>query len=72
MPIMTKATSPNQQTDAEQLYEASDQAIAVCDGDALEAVKALLVTNEFLEIGEKVSRGYLRDVKHGRFNTYSG
>jgi hypothetical protein len=37
-------------------------------------VKALLVANEFLEreIEEKVSRGYLRGVKHGRFKTYSG
>jgi hypothetical protein len=37
-------------------------------------VKALLVANEFLEaeIKEKVSRGYLRGVRHGRRNTYSG
>jgi len=39
-----------------------------------EAVKALIVANEFLEreIEEKVSRGYLRGVKYGRFGTYSG
>jgi hypothetical protein len=43
-------------------------------GDAREAVKALLVADEFLEreIDEKVSRGYLRGVRHGRLNTYSG
>jgi hypothetical protein len=43
-------------------------------GDAREAVKALLVANEFLEreIEEKVSRGYMRGGKHGRFKTYSG
>jgi hypothetical protein len=37
-------------------------------------VKAPIVANEFLEreIEEKVSRGFLRGVKHGRFNTYSG
>jgi hypothetical protein len=56
------------------LDAAADQAIAACGGDAREAVKALLVANEFLEaeIEEKVSRGYLRGVKHGRFKTYSG
>jgi hypothetical protein len=52
----------------------ADQAIAACGGDAREAVKALLIANEFLEreIEEKVSHGYMRGVKHGRFKTYSG
>jgi hypothetical protein len=61
-------------SDAEQLDAAADQAIAGCGGDAREAVKALLVANEFLEreIDEKVSQGYLRGVKHGRFRTYTG
>lgn len=56
------------------LDAAADQAIAVCGGDAREAVKALLIANEFLEreMEERVSRGYIRGVKHGRFNTYSG
>jgi hypothetical protein len=69
-----ETTAPNPQSDAEQLEAAADQAIAACGGDAREAVKALLVANEFLEreIEEKVSRGYLRGVRHGRFNTYSG
>jgi hypothetical protein len=55
-------------------YARTDSAVTACGGDAREAVKALLVANEFLEreIDEKVSRGYLRGVKHGRFNTYSG
>lgn len=37
-------------------------------------VFALLIANEFLEreMEERVSRGYIRGVKHGRFNTYSG
>ena len=73
-------SSPKPQTPAPNLSDwatsevAADQAIAACGGDAREAVKALLVANEFLEreIEEKVSRGYLRGVKHGRFNTYSG
>ncbi len=62
------------QLDALALEAATDQAIAACGGDAREAVKALLIANEFLEreMEERVSRGYIRGVKHGRFNTYSG
>jgi hypothetical protein len=61
-------------SDADQLEAAADQAIAACGGDAREAVKALLVANEFLEreMESQVSHGYRRGVKHGRFNTYSG
>jgi hypothetical protein len=61
-------------SDAPNLDAAADQAIAACGGDAREAVKTLIVANEFLEreIEEKVSRGYQRGVRHGRFNTYSG
>jgi hypothetical protein len=67
-------TAPNPQSDADQLESATDQAIAACGGDAREAVKALIVANEFLEaeIEASVSRGYLRGVRHGRFKTYSG
>ena len=37
-------------------------------------IRALIVANEFLEreLQAKVSQGYLRGVRHGRFNTYSG
>jgi hypothetical protein len=43
----------------------ADQAIAACGGDAREAVKALLVANDFLEaqldeLRAKVSTGYAR------------
>jgi hypothetical protein len=71
---MSNETTSRPQPDVEQLDAATDQAIAACGGDAREAVKALLIANEFLEreIEEKVSRGYLRGVKHGRFSTYSG
>ncbi len=71
---MPEATAPNPQSDAEQLKAAADQAIAACGGDAREAVKALIVANEFLEreMEAQVSHGYRRGVKHGRFNTYSG
>ena len=71
---MPEATASDPQTDADRLETTADQAIAACGGDARDAVKASIVANEFLEreIEEKVSRGHLRGVKHGRFNTYSG
>jgi hypothetical protein len=67
---MPEATAPSPQSDAEKLDAATDQAIAACGGDAREAVKALLIANEFLEA--QISQGYMRGVRHGRFNTYSG
>lgn len=71
---MPKASGPNPQPTADELEAAADQAIAACGGDARDAVKALLIANEFLEreMGAQVSHGYLRGVKHGRFKTYSG
>ena len=44
---------------------AADQAIAACGGDAREAVKALIVANDFLEtqleeLRTKISKGYAR------------
>jgi hypothetical protein len=70
---MPEASAPNPQPTAGEL-EAADQAIAACGGDARDAVKALLIANEFLEneLATQVSRGYIRGVRHGRFNTYSG
>jgi hypothetical protein len=71
---MPEATAPNPQSDADQLDAAADQAIAACGGDAREAVKALLIANEFLEreMEAQISHGYMRGVRHGRFKTYSG
>jgi hypothetical protein len=48
-----------------------------CGGDARDAVKALLVANEFLEaqieeLQADVSKGYARGYYHGRFKTYTG
>jgi hypothetical protein len=57
-------------SEVERLEVAADQAIAACGGDAREAVKVLLVTTESLQ--SQVAEGYVRGVKHGRFNTYSG
>ncbi|SPP92745.1 conserved protein of unknown function [Bradyrhizobium vignae] len=49
-------------SDADRLELAADQAIAACGGDAREAVKALIVVNEFLErrLEELASPGYAR------------
>jgi hypothetical protein len=51
--------------DAKALQAATDQAIAACSGDAREAVKALIVANQFLEtdiekLRAAVSKGYAR------------
>lgn len=51
-----------------------DTAIAACGGDMRATIRALILANEFLEkeLETQVSRGFIRGVKHGRFNTYSG
>jgi hypothetical protein len=71
---MSEASAPHPQPDADRLDAAADQAIAACGGDAREAVKALLIANEYLEneLETQVSRGYMRGVRHGRFKRYSG
>jgi hypothetical protein len=70
---MPHTAAPHPQSDAEQLDAAADQAIAACGGDAREAVKALIVANEFLEsevneLMKAISHAYTR----GRFQTYTG
>jgi hypothetical protein len=59
---------------AERLERATDDAIAACGGDLRATVKSLIVAVEFLEaeIERQVSHGFLRGVKHGRFNTHTG
>ena len=61
----------------DRLEVATDEAIAACGGDARDAVKALIVANEFLEalvdeLRADVSKGYARGYHHGRFKTYTG
>jgi hypothetical protein len=68
---------PHLERDRERLEVATDQAIAACGGDARDAVKALIVANEFLEaqveaLKADVSSGYARGYYHGRFRTYTG
>jgi hypothetical protein len=51
--------APKLSSDLRALELAADQAIAACGGsDAREAVKALIVANEFLEA--QISQGYVR------------
>ena len=59
------SSSPNPQSDADQLQVAADEAIAACGGDPREAVKALIVANHFVEtelekLRASVSTGYAR------------
>jgi hypothetical protein len=58
----------NQSPEPDRLEAATDQAIAACGGDTRQAVTALIVANEFLELQIRelqaaVSNGYAR----GRF-----
>jgi hypothetical protein len=69
------AADPNSlpTSEPDQLEAATDQAIAACGGNARDAVKALIVANEYLEsevceLMQAVSHAYAR----GRFKTYTG
>ena len=62
------AAEPQSQPDPDALEHTTDQAIAACGVDARDAVRALIVANEFLEARVRelqavVSHGYAR----GRF-----
>jgi hypothetical protein len=62
---MPQSAAPNPRADADRLEAATDQAIATCDGNARDAVKTLIVANEFLEaqvreLQAAVSNGYAR------------
>ena len=51
---MPQDASPSPQSDPDRLEAATDEAIAACGRNARDAVKALIVANEYLEseIGE--------------------
>ncbi|WP_091892219.1 hypothetical protein [Bradyrhizobium sp. Rc2d] len=70
---MAEAVVPNASPES-GLEAAVDEAIAACGGDMRATIRALIVANEFLEkeLETQVSRGFMRGVRHGRFNTYSG
>ena len=70
---MPSDAAVNPQPELDRLEAATDQAIAACGGNARDAVKALIVANEFLEsevceLMQAVSHAYAR----GRFKTYTG
>jgi hypothetical protein len=62
--------------DRDRLEVATDQAIAACSGDARDAVKALIVANDFLEAqveqakGRRVERIYARLLPRSIQNLY--
>lgn len=64
----------NPQSKDDRLEAAADEAIAACSGDMRSAIRALILANEFLEyeLETKVSQGYMRGLRHGRFNTHTG
>jgi hypothetical protein len=63
---MVSAPLPNpEQSVADQLEAAADQALAICGGDARDTIKALIVANHFLEtelekLRAAASTGYAR------------
>ncbi|MDA9532822.1 hypothetical protein [Bradyrhizobium sp. CCBAU 25338] len=70
---MAEAVVPGAATES-GIEAAVDDAIAACGGDMRATIRALIVANDFLEkeLKTQVSRGFMRGVRHGRFNTYSG
>jgi hypothetical protein len=70
---MSQSAAPNPRADADRLEMAADEAIVACGGDVRDALKALIVANEYLEsevceLMRAVSHAYAR----GRFKTYTG
>jgi hypothetical protein len=67
---MPESAAPTPQADADRLEAAADKAIATCGGDVRDALKAMIVANEYLEaeickLKQAVSHAYVR----GRFRT---
>lgn len=71
---MSQASPADSQSESERLDVAADQAIAARGGDMRSAIRALILTNEFLEVelATHVSHGYTRGLRHARLKTYSG
>jgi hypothetical protein len=70
---MSQSPAPNPHAHADRLEAAADEAIAACGGNVRDALKALIVANEFLEnevceLMQAVSHAYVL----GRFKTYTG
>jgi hypothetical protein len=71
---LSMSSSPKPaEPDDDELEAEVDEAIATCDGDLRATIRALIVTNKYLEcevseLMKAVSHAYMR----GRFSTYSG
>jgi hypothetical protein len=74
-----QSTAPNHEHEPDRLEVATDQAIAACDGNARDAVKALIVANEFLEaqvkqlqaaVSQGSARGKFEPVQRDRKDWY--
>ena len=69
---MSQTAAPNSKADADRLEAATDQAIAACGGNARDAVKALIVANEFLEAKMKELQAAIsNDYARGKFEPAS-
>jgi len=64
---MPQSAAPNPQADADRLEAMTDEAIAACDGDARQAVTALIVANEFLEAQVRELPAVSNDYARGKF-----
>lgn len=71
---MSADPQPSPQEESERLDAATDQAIEACGGNMRSTIRALILTNEFLEaeLRANTSKGYKRGYAHGRFKTYTG
>jgi hypothetical protein len=64
-------------SESDRLEIATDEAIAACGGKARDAVRALIVANEFLEVEvcelmQAVSQAYARRNARRKFKTRAG
>lgn len=65
---MPQTFAPNSRADVDRLEAATDQAIGACGGNARDAVKALIVANEFLETEMKALQAAVsNDYARGKF-----
>ncbi|WP_210311951.1 hypothetical protein [Afipia massiliensis] len=67
---MSEVAEADSMSESERLDLAVDQAIAAHDGDPRRTVRSLLLVQWQLEA--KVSQGFIRGVRYGRFHCYNG
>jgi hypothetical protein len=71
--IAHSSLTPDSSQDATPLKAAAGQAIAACGGDMREAIKALIVANDFLEMeAAELMRAMSQAYVPGRFKAYNG